>query len=199
MELYFIQLGTSDEMQQHLFLKEVKPEIYDFWIDELDPNESITDLSPSELIEKYAEKEHTDWQKEVIHRVKTSSYRSKEKKEKPIQCYHCNGLGHTRPNCLILRETPAAQTPAVPPVSNPPGPGGGGYTGGRGFSRDGSQKGRGYYPWRGGREPDRSDRHSKVNVIGLIGDWGVEERRLLNKMANSVLAMFLIRMGNIKV
>jgi hypothetical protein len=38
-----------------------------------------------------------------------------------------------------------------------------------------------------------------VNAIGLIGDWGVEERRLLNKMTNSTLAIFPMRMGNIEV
>jgi hypothetical protein len=122
-------------MQRHLFLKGVKPEIHDFWIDKLDPNESITDLSPNELIDKYAEKEHTS----------------------------------------------------------------GGYTGGRGFSRGGSQRGRGYYPWKGGRGLDGSNCHSKINAIGLISDRGVEERRPLNRMANSALAMFLMRMGNIEV
>jgi hypothetical protein len=131
--------------------------------------------------------------------MKTSSYQSKEKKEKPIQCYYYNGLGYTKPNCLILRVTLAAQTPAVPPVSNPPSLGGGGYTRGRGFSRGGSQRERSYYPWKGGRELDKRDCRSKVNAIGLIGDQGVEERRPLNRMANSALAMFPMRMENIEV
>jgi hypothetical protein len=94
---------------------------------------------------------------------------------------------------------PAAQTPAVPPVSNPPSPGGGGYTRGRGFSRGKSQRGRGYYLWKGGKGPNKSDCRLKVNVIGLIVDRGVEERRSLNKMANSALAMFPMRMRNIEV
>jgi hypothetical protein len=98
-----------------------------------------------------------------------------------------------------LRVTPATQTPTVPLMSNPPGLGGGGYTRGRGFSRGRSQRGRGYYPWRGRRRSNRSDSRLKVNVIRLIGDWGVKERCPLNKMANSALAMFPIRMGNIEV
>jgi hypothetical protein len=54
-------------------------------------------------------------------------------------------------NYPILRVTPAAQTPAVSLVSNPLGPSGGRYTGSRGFSRGGSQRGKGYYPWMGGK------------------------------------------------
>jgi hypothetical protein len=38
-----------------------------------------------------------------------------------------------------------------------------------------------------------------VNVIRLINNQGVEERRPLNRMANSVLAMFPMRMENIEV
>jgi hypothetical protein len=47
-------------MQQYLFLKEVKLEIHNFWINKLNLDESITDLSPSKLIEKYIEKKHTN-------------------------------------------------------------------------------------------------------------------------------------------
>jgi hypothetical protein len=67
--------------------------------------------------------------------VKISFYLLKEKKEKPIQYYHCNGLGHTRLNYPILHVILVTQTFKVLSMFNLLNLSGEGYTRGKGFSR----------------------------------------------------------------
>jgi hypothetical protein len=131
--------------------------------------------------------------------VKTFSYQLKEKKKKLIQYYYYNRLDYIRLNYSILHVTLAAQIPMAPLMSNLLGLSSGKYTKDKGFSRGKSQRKKSYYFWKSRKRLDRSDCHSKVNMIRLIGNWGVKERCLLNKMANSVLAIFLMRKENIEV